>query len=125
MSLAPDATLADVFGKVTVTSSAFRGALIYLSNVLRNMKQLSAGHGEVVVRIGITGDGVDPAYRVDHAASRCLIEAFNGQAGQPFRDADGQPFTGQFHEKNWSRRQTTYEEVDKLYGKLRAKAGSP
>jgi hypothetical protein len=83
MSLAPDATLADVFGKVTVTRSAFRGALIYLGNALRNMKQLSAVHGEVVVRIGITGDGVDPAYRVDHAASGSLIEAFNGQAGQP------------------------------------------
>jgi hypothetical protein len=58
----------------------------YVRRVLQTMYEQRGTHGEVSVRIGITGNGHAPNYRVDNADTEEPIEAFDGASGNAFTD---------------------------------------
>jgi hypothetical protein len=99
----PDATILDVL-------PILDNAETYVRKVLDRMKEYQSG-GEIVVRIGTTGTGKFPSYRLDYAEGE-IIQAFGGQAHRPFTDV------GIIDGANWSIGSMTLEEVKRLYEKL-------
>src|SRR5947209_5489022 len=75
--IAPDATIANVMSSLSQPED-------YLCRVLQTIHEMRKAHGEVTVRIGITGQGKMPHYRVDDTAGK-PIQAFD-YLGEPFPD---------------------------------------
>lgn len=84
----------------------------YVRNVLDTMRKLARQNGPVVVRIGITGTGTRPSYRVDRADGSVLA-AFDAQTHEPFTDVD---VSGR---ENWSTGAMTFQEVEDLLRSIR------
>ena len=57
-SIPADATIAVIKGRL-------RDPIEYVRRVLMNMQSCKEEHGDAVVRIGITGEGVAPHYRIE------------------------------------------------------------
>ncbi|HEY1932273.1 MAG TPA: hypothetical protein VGG99_09700 [Acetobacteraceae bacterium] len=102
-----DATIADVV-------STLAKAEDYVRHVVSNLSRMQREYGTVVVRIGITGTGHLPNYRLDHADGPSEpIAAFDGATHKPFSDVR------KIDTENWSTGSMTYQEVRDLLGKLR------
>lgn len=110
----------------------------YVRQVVGNMTPVHRRHGSAVVRIGLTGTGFSPHYRVDPGDSFMALVAKTGllEGNEPGPDADEYyeehfvAYHGRNHEKlcwdsktlrgeHWSTDQMTYEEVRELLGSLR------
>jgi hypothetical protein len=63
------------------------------------------GHGEIVIRMGTTGTGRAPNYRVEMAAGQPIV-AINGANHEPW--PEGWAFEGN---ENWSSTSMTYSDV--------------
>jgi hypothetical protein len=97
-SIAPDATIAHVVPTLGNPEE-------YVRQVLGTLYGVQREHGEVVVRVGLTGKGHCPNYRVDAAATSTAIDAFDGQSHRPFTDVKT------IETQNWSTSSMTLEEV--------------
>jgi hypothetical protein len=107
--LAPDATIVDVLSRLGDKDT-------YVSHLLHTMRTLAKTHGPVVVRIGVTGTGHRPSYRIERAgAPGEVIDAYDAQTHRPFTDVrvDGA--------ENWSSRAMAFEEVENLLREIRGK----
>ena len=120
MPLAKDVILTDI-------PSSLRSPKEYVRRVLENMAGFRREHGAAVVRIGTTGSGVAPHYRIQKENSR------TGEfAAVVDNDEEGyfSAFHGSSHKKlplgsselrseHWSVKAMTFEEVQQLLGSLR------
>lgn len=95
----------------------------YVRGVLGRMFECEKENGSAIVRIGTTGRGKSPHYRVEPELS---FDSFNPEA----RDKHFAAFHGRSHKKldwgydelrgeHWSSKEMTLEEVQKLLGELR------
>lgn len=131
MALPFDITVAGLIDKNTLAKPD-----PYLCGILRNMWDWKKVHGSAFVNLGTTGRGVAPHYRVgpnfaelgtdikdpddlqewieksseDYAM---LCRPFNGSSHNPLA-------VGDLRTLHWSSSQTSYEEVQRLIGKIRA-----
>ena len=85
----------------------------YVRVVLDNLYKCERDHASCTVRIGITGEGKAPYYRIDYTnedGSTGLFGSFAGKiAGKGIET----------HEETWSDRSMTKEEVANVLGQLR------
>ena len=99
----------------------------YVRRVFENMVEYRKTHGTAFVRVGTTGRGIAPHYRVqkEHSATKEFV-------GYTLDDASGyfMAFHGRNHKQlewgarelrteHWSSRAMSYDEVQTLLGKLR------
>jgi hypothetical protein len=98
----PDATIADVLHRLNKPKDYVRGVLL---NILKykNNGMLP------VVRIGITGKGFSPYYRIESGDQS--FGAFNGESHKPFKNIE-------LHEHTWSTKYMTFEQVQTQMGQL-------
>ncbi len=82
----------------------------FAANVLHLMKKAEQDHGSVIVRIGITGMGILPNFRIESINGNMKV-AYDGVTYKPFAEAGT-------HDQNWSTHGTTYQEVADLVAKL-------
>ncbi|MDQ2764454.1 MAG: hypothetical protein M3Y22_13555 [Pseudomonadota bacterium] len=112
-SLSKDATIMDVVGSL-------RSPDAYVSGVFGKLHECRKVHGAAAVRIGITGRGLCPYYRI----------LYDFTAGQP--DSSDKIFGAYFDNHTplewttseatnslWSSRFATYDEVRALLGEMR------
>lgn len=94
----------------------------YIRRVLGQMSACKKAHGTAEVRLGITGQGIAPHYRVEPTLD---MDTFNGNFEDYFA-----PFHGRSHEKldwgpfdlktdHWSDKVMSYDEVSDLLGSVR------
>ena len=86
----------------------------FVRQVVGVMHQAAKECGEVVMRLGITGTGQAPNYRIEHAEDGSPIVAINGANHKAW--ADGENFSAA---PNWSTAVMTKEEVANLLGEIR------
>lgn len=124
MRLAERATIRDVVGSLTKPED-------YVRQVFHNLHEAGRRGGEVVVRIGRTGDGKAPHYRIDRRAPGFSFRA--DQPAQPIYELVAE-FHGRSHkrllavdhpedvlvEDNWSLAAMTLEEIKGLLGEVRS-----
>lgn len=108
-ALAQDATLRDVLPSLPNPES-------FVRQVVGVMHEAAKEHGEIVVRLGITGTGKAPNYRIEDANSGAPLIALDGANHQ--RWPDGENFSAA---TNWSSAAMTKDEVAKLLGELRGR----
>jgi hypothetical protein len=101
-----DATIADVIPLLGDPEEYVRQVL----STLYTMKK----QGDVVMRIGTTGTGLRPSYRIDMASSGKPISAFDGQTHRPFTDIKT------VDTQSWSSRSMSFGEVQQLLGQIRS-----
>lgn len=118
--LAREATLGDVAYTLTKPER-------YVRRALANMHIAERDHGDLVLRIGVTGSGQIPHYRLDTREVRRIfdtesiaylaVQAFNGRNHEPLvtegEEADI------LREEHWSTASMTREEVANLLGAIR------
>lgn len=98
MKLLSDATLSDVLPTLSGDKR------VYVATVRHQMEKAQREYGPVHVRIGVTGNGSLPSFRIDRTGAPPI--AFNANF-HPFTDAE-------LSEHAWSSRATTFADVDKL-----------
>jgi hypothetical protein len=98
----PDATISDVLHRLKNPKDYVRG-------ILRNILKHKNNGILPVVRIGITGKGLSPYYRIDCGDQS--FGAFNGASHKPFKNIE-------LHEDTWSSKQMTFEQVQAQMGQL-------
>jgi hypothetical protein len=76
----------------------------YVATVRHQMSKAQKEHGPVKVRVGITGNGTLPSFRIDRTDAAPI--AFDGHY-HPFTDV-------QLSEENWSTESMTFQEIDDL-----------
>ena len=103
----PDATLRDVLASLDRPESFVRQALGVMLEVAKE-------HGPVVMRLGITGRGRAPNYRLENAETRDPIIALDGANHRPW--PDGASFSAA---PNWSTEVMSKDEVANLLGEVR------
>jgi hypothetical protein len=118
IKVANDATIVDI-----VTS--LKNPAGYVRGVLANMADYRKEQGTAVVRIGTTGQGVVPHYRIqrEHSTVGELV-GFDDEAGyfMAFHGSNHERLewgSAQLRGEHWSTRALTFEEVQALLGKLR------
>jgi len=99
-----DATLAEV-------AATIKNADHYIANIRHLMIQSQKAHGLLAVRVGITGQGLHPSFRLE-TSDGTFIESYDGQTFRPFGDL-------KTHLENWSSNRSTLDEVTKLLKKMR------
>ncbi|WP_262272221.1 hypothetical protein [Microvirga yunnanensis] len=102
-----DATIADVLRLLGDPEEYVRQVL----STFYTMKK----QGEVVVRIGTTGTGLRPSYRIDMASTGEPISAFDGQTHRAFTDVKS------IDTENWSSCSMNFVEVRDLLGQIRSR----
>lgn len=107
VSLPKDATLRDV---VTLLDKPEN----FVRQVVGVMHKAAKECGEVVMRLGITGTGHAPNYRIEHGEDGTPIMAIDGANHKAW--ADGESFSAA---PNWSTAVMTKEEVANLLGEIR------
>ncbi len=124
MTLPDDATIADIAPKLN-------GPKEYVRRVLENMIDFRKEHGAAVVRIGTTGTGFAPHYRIQKSIIDSATEIMVGIESSETDEAEYfQAFHGRSHKRldlgsaelrteHWSRRSMTFDETQNLLGKLR------
>jgi hypothetical protein len=109
--LPPDATIPGILDQLIDRVSYVRG-------VLGNMGPYRLREGSAVVRIGITGEGKAPNYRLecqpgeDGARDTAKDQAFNGSGHKVFRD------DSVLREEHWSKQASSFEDIQGLMGRL-------
>ena len=100
----------------------------YVRGVLENMYKCRREHGSALVKVGTTGRGISPHYRVAPAGDQSgdvSIEGF-----EKFLDTNYVAYDGRSHEKlpwgplelkeaHWSEADMAFHEVEALLGQLR------
>ena len=106
-ALPKDATLHDVLPSLDKPES-------FVRQVVGVLHEATKGHGNIVMRLGVTGTGQAPNYRIEHAAGGAPIMAFDGANHKPW--PDGENFSSA---SNWSEAVMTKDEVANLLGAIR------
>ncbi len=101
-SLAADATLETVWGSLREPDN-------FIAGVMMSMSRLRSRGEDVVVRIGITGTGYQPNYRVEDDRREEPNVAYNGANHQPFPDDEQLPT-----HQTWSSRTMGYGQLAQL-----------
>jgi hypothetical protein len=125
--LSPDATIADVLATLASSEGYVRG-------MLENMYKCKREHGTATARIGITGGGVAPNYRIEFeneglkigAASFLKIGIEGVFDGRSHRSIEWIDEVAQEKEEvpvrdeHWSNRSMTIDDVKAFLGRIRA-----
>jgi len=106
-SLSQDATLRDVLASLDKPESFVRQALGVMHDATKE-------HGLVVMRLGITGKGSAPNYRLENAETGDPIMALDGANHKRWRD--GENFSAA---PNWSTAVMSKDAVASLLGEIR------
>lgn len=130
--LARDATIADVLATLAKRERYLRGVL---QNLYTCQKQQRVQKGDVVARIGITGRGTFPHYRIDYyddvdlsaiglgrRTMPATFGAFDGRTHKviaAFAEASVQREESILKDEHWSTRSMSLEEVANLLGQIR------
>lgn len=124
--LADDATIRDVKHSLLQPERYVR---LVLSNIIAAEKE----YGPVVVRIGITGTGQLPHYRIDRRSkleifdselvAYVALQAFNGRNHHPLATVPEGEEGDILRDEHWSTAAMTREEVMTLLGEIRKKSG--
>lgn len=110
--IAPDATIADILSTLDKPEE-------YLRGIVGNLNECQRTYGDAWVRIGITGRGIVPHYRVEMPAEAAGTpvpwpwKVFNGRNHKTLVDED------LLRDEHWSKRSMTLEETRKLLGEIR------
>lgn len=122
--LAQNATIADVRHKLAQPERYVR---LVLSNIMAAEKE----YGPVVVRIGVTGTGQFPHYRIDRREVRQILDselmayvalqAFNGRNHLPLAMVPEGEEGDILRDEHWSTGDMTREQVMTLLGEIRQK----
>jgi hypothetical protein len=123
-TLSQDATTADVLATLARPESYVRG-------MLENMYECKREHGNAVARIGVTGGGVAPNYRIEFEHEEPLlgfsgfkvgiVGVFDGRSHKIIQwiddiaQEDGIPV----RDENWSSRSMSLSDVAALLGQIR------
>lgn len=111
-SIPMDATLRDVLPSLEKPEA-------FVRQVVGVMHHAAKEHGPIVMRLGITGKGSAPNYRIEGAEGGSPFMALDGANHRPW--ADGESFSSQ---TNWSTVTMTKDEVTNLLGDIRGYKGS-
>ena len=85
----------------------------YVRVVLDNLYKCEREHASCTVKLGITGEGKAPYYRIDYIDENGATGLFGSYAGK----VAGKGI--ETHEETWSSRSMTKDEVAAVLGKLR------
>jgi hypothetical protein len=120
-TLPPDAAISDILATLAKPEHYVRG-------ILENLYECKRQHGNATVRLGTTGQGIVPHYRIDYSQDigirrleSAIFGAFDGRSHKPIvwlREAgelDGTPL----RQEHWSARFMIIEEVANLLGQIR------
>lgn len=110
--IAPDSTLEDV-------EPTLLDAEKHVANVLWTMGACRKENGNALVRIGITGEGKAPFHKVTFLSGDDSEQLYGSYFG---RNKDE---TYQVHERTWSTRAMSYEEVQAQLGRIRGFVKKP
>ena len=92
----------------------------FLRNVIGVMRRAQKEHGPVITRMGVTGTGQAPNYRLELPGGKALL-AINGANHE--RWPEGEPFDGP---DNWSSACMALEDVEDILASLTGyKRGEP
>jgi hypothetical protein len=105
-TLPEDATVENILPSLTDQDD-------YVSGLFGKLRKANQQTGNAVVRIGITGKGRHPAYRIEHPGNDIQPEPFDGQLHRAFTDVKAT------YDENWSTQTMTYQEIEDLLGRLR------
>lgn len=111
MKIAPDSTIETVWPHLTHQKP-------YVSGALQKMRQCNAAHGNATIKIGITGTGQRPYYRVSYVSAPESERIFGS-----FYDNHDPLENGFVETNNWSSRSMTFEEVLGFYANAIGYAG--
>jgi hypothetical protein len=103
MKIPPDATVMTVWLHLTHQKP-------YVSGALQKMRQCIAVHGNASIRIGITGTGQKPYYRVNYLSPGGEEQIFGS-----FYDNHDPLENGFVETDNWSTRSMMFDEVLNFY----------
>ncbi len=106
-TLPDDATLRDLLATLDNKDA-------FVSQVFGVAHHASKEHGDIVIRLGVTGTGKVPNYRIEDATSGMPIIAINGANHQPW--PEGEEFSAP---NNWSRATMTKAQIEELLGEIR------
>lgn len=106
MNLPKNATLRDLLSTLDHPDA-------FISKAFGVINHATKEHGVVVMRLGITGTGKAPNYRIESANGE-PIRAFNGANHEPW--PDGESFTGR---DTWSDETMSKADVEALLGEIR------
>jgi hypothetical protein len=134
-TIPPDATIVSIMGRL-------RNPEEYVRPLLGNMHACRKAHGNASVRIGVTGKGITPHYRVgyggvlDFDGVKLASEEIPGLEATviPGLEALFGAFDGRNHTRmdydvevlrdgHWSTKAMDYDEVAGLLGEVRARRG--
>jgi len=123
-TLSQDATIADVLATLARPES-------YVQGMLENLYECKRAHGSATARIGVTGGGVAPNYRIEFEHEEPplgfsgfkvgIVGVFDGRSHKIIQwidniaQADGIPV----RDENWSRRSMSLSQVAALLGQIR------
>ena len=85
----------------------------YVRVILENLFKCERGHDSCSVRIGITGEGKSPYYRIDFVDKDGTVGLFGSFAGK----VAGRGI--EIHEDTWSSRSMNKDEVAAILGQIR------
>jgi hypothetical protein len=103
-TISPDSTVATVWPHLVNQRE-------YVSGLLYKMRQCRAAHGNSFVKLGVTGTGQRPYYRVFYVAPGCNDDAIFGS----FYDNHDELENGFVETKNWSSSSMSFDEVQDFY----------
>ena len=101
-ALPDDVTLGDLTSKLAKPEN-------FLRSVIGVMRSAAKVHGDVVIRLGITGTGRLPNYRIEDAATRTPIKAIDGNNHEPWTG-----FEDFAAPANWSSQVMTRADVENV-----------
>jgi hypothetical protein len=117
-----DAIVADVASGLDKPSE-------YVRHILANLWDCKGKHGNATVRIGVTGVGISPHYRIDYLCELPEIGkmevnfgAFDGRNHKVIRvieEASVAKDESVLMKEHWSERSNTLDEIAALLGELR------
>lgn len=106
-NLPSDVTLADILTQLDQPEEFTR-------RVLQTMVNYGKQHGDLLLRLGITGNGRRPNYRLDSANTSQPLAAIDGNSHKPFA-----PHEDIRAPRNWSTQPMVLAEVQDVLGKIR------
>ena len=124
VEIAPDATIADI-------THLLADAEEYVRRVMENMMSGPYDRDEAVVRIGVSGTGVAPNYKIEYPRDQPdLVVMGHTLRSQPAETHSGRSHKGLrhlddlFRGERWSTRTMSFVDLQNLIGMLRAKRKS-